>query len=152
MVDGIGQFKVGTKIKSQGRTITEGDYSTIVNVSWETSALHTDREYMKGTQFGDIILGGPCIIPFVAGLSSAGIVDLVERSGLRTVALVGIENAHFTAPLYPGDTMRVETEVVGFRPTSKPRRYLGRLKSVAYKQDGRAILEMERIVLLEKIS
>lgn len=122
----------------------------MVNLSWETGSLHSDKEYMKTTPFGERILGGPCIIPFVAGLSSHPLHTAWERSGIQVFALMGIENVRFTAPLHPGDTMRVETEVTEFRPTAKPGRFLFRLRDIAYKQDGRAIMEMERVLLAQK--
>ena len=152
MKEGLGDFQVGAKLRSQGRTISEGDYSTMVNISWETGALHTDREYMAKTEFKERILGGPCIIPFVAGLSTAPLEKAWDSSGLRPVALVGINNVRFTAPLHPGDTIHIETEVVEFRPTSKEGRYIGRLQDVMYKQDKRVVLQMERIMLLESTS
>lgn len=143
-----GELRVGDRIKSRRRTISEGEFTAMVNLSWENSPLHSDREYAKTTAFGERILGGPCIIPFVAGLSAQSHA-LWERTGSQLVALLGIEGVRFTAPLFPGDTIWVETEVVGFKQTSKPDRYTVTVKDVLYKQDARAILEMQRIVLMQ---
>jgi len=143
-----GELRVGDKIKSRRRTISEGEFTAMVNLSWENSPLHSDREYAKTTAFGERILGGPCIIPFVAGLSGQSH-ELWERTGSQLVALLGIDAVRFTAPLFPGDTIWVETEVVGFKQTSKPERYTVTVKDVLYKQDARAILEMQRVVLMQ---
>ena len=70
MVEDWGEFKVGNTVRSQSRTVTEGDFSAIVNISWENGPLHTDEEYMKTTPFGKRILGGPCLIALIAGLST----------------------------------------------------------------------------------
>jgi acyl dehydratase len=86
-------IEIGSKIVSQRRTITEGDFSAMVNLSWETSPLHTDREYAKTTQFGERILGGPCTIPFVAGLTGHAWQPVGESGHCG----VGINNVTFTA-------------------------------------------------------
>ena len=150
MEERLENLKTGTKLTSQGRTISEGDFTAMVNLSWETGPIHSDQEYAKTTNFGERVLGGPCIIPLVGGLSNHPLHMAWDRAGLGVVALLSIENVHFTAPLHPGDTIWVETEVSGLRPASKANRYIMNLKDVVYKQDGRAILDMERVVLLQK--
>ena len=142
---------VGKKIVTQRRTITEGDFSAMVNLSWETSPLHTDREYAKTTAFGERILGGPCTIPFVAGLTGHAWHGMWEQAGMRLVALVGINNVTFTTPLFPGDTIWVETEIASMRPTSKPKRQLVTVKDVLCKQGNQVILQMERLILVQEL-
>jgi acyl dehydratase len=144
-------IEVGSKIVTQRRTITEGDFSAMVNLSWETSPLHTDREYAKTTPFGERILGGPCTIPFVAGLTGHAWHGMWERSGLRLIALVGINNVTFTTPLFPNDTIWVETEVISMRPTSKPKRQLVTVKDILRKQVDQIVLQMERLILVQEI-
>jgi acyl dehydratase len=124
----------------------------MVNLSWETSPLHTDREYAKTTQFGERILGGPCTIPFVAGLTGQAWHGMWEKAGLQIVALVGINNVTFTAPIFPNDTIWVETEVVSMRPTSKPKRCLVTVKDVLRKQGDTVVLQMERVILAQEIA
>jgi acyl dehydratase len=146
----IGDICIGHKIRSQRRTISEGEFTAMVNLSWESGPLHSDREYAKTTIFGERILGGPCIIPFVAGLSGRALHGMWERAGAVLIALVGMENVRFTAPLYPGDTICLESEVAEFRRTSKTERFIVRIHDVLQKQDGRTILEMDRLVLLRE--
>jgi acyl dehydratase len=148
---GASGIEVGTKIVTQRRTITEGDFSAMANLSWETSPLHTDREYARTTPFGERILGGPCTIPFVAGLTGHAWRGMWEQAGVRLVALVGIERVRFTSPLFPGDTIWVETEIAGTRATSKPKRHLVTVKDVLYKQDRQIILQMDRLILVQEI-
>jgi acyl dehydratase len=145
------RLEVGTKITTQRRTITDGDFSAMVNLSWESAPIHTDDEYAKGTIFGRRVLGGPCTIPFVAGLSGHAWHGLWEKSGMRLLALVGINNVTFKAPLFPGDTIWVEIEIASKRPTSKPKRDLVTVKDTLCKQGGEIILQMERLVLVEQI-
>jgi acyl dehydratase len=145
------KLEVGTKITTQRRTITEGDFSAMVNLSWESSPIHTDDEYAKNTIFGRRVLGGPCTIPFVAGLSGHAWHGLWEKSGMRLLALVGINNVAFKAPLFPNDTIWVELEVAAKRPTSKPKRSIVTINDVLKKQSGETILQMERLILVEDI-
>src|SRR5262245_23163667 len=144
-------LEVGTKITTQRRTITDGDFSAMVNLSWESAPIHTDDEYAKGTIFGRRILGGPCTIPFVAGLSGHAWHGLWEKSGMRILALVGMNNVAFKAPLFANDTIWVELEIVGKRPTSKPKRSIVTVKDTLLKQGGEIIIQMERLILVEQI-
>ena len=152
MLEDWGEFKVGTKVRSQSRTITEGDFSAIVNISWENGPLHTDEEYMKTTSFGRRILGGPCLIALIAGLSTPPLYAMWRRSSLDCIAGLGIDNVRYTAPFHPDDTLTVEIEVIELRETrSRPGRLVGRIKDNAVKQDGQTVLEMERTYLLERV-
>lgn len=145
------KLEVGTKITTQRRTITESDFSSMVNLSWESAPIHTDDEYAKTTVFGRRILGGPCTIPFVAGLSGHAWHGLWEKSGMRLLALVGINNVAFKAPLFANDTIWVELEIASKRPTSKPKRSLVTVKDTLKKQGGETILQMERLILVEDV-
>jgi acyl dehydratase len=145
------KLEVGTKITTQRRTITEGDFSAMVNLSWESSPIHTDDEYAKNTIFGRRVLGGPCTIPFVAGLSGHAWHGLWEKSGMRLLALVGINNIAFKAPLFANDTIWVELEIASKRPTSKPKRSIVTVRDTLKKQGGETILQMERLVLVEDL-
>jgi acyl dehydratase len=145
-----GKLEVGTKITTQRRTITDGDFSAMVNLSWESSPMHTDDEFAKTTIFGRRVLGGPCTIPFVAGLTGHAWHGLWQKSGMRLLGLVGINNVAFKAPLYPNDTIWVELEIASKRPTSKPKRSIVTVKDTLKKQGGETILVMERLILVEE--
>jgi acyl dehydratase len=145
------RLEVGTRITTQRRTITDGDFSGMVNLSWESAPIHTDDEYAKTTIFGRRVLGGPCTIPFVAGLSGLAWHGLWEKSGMRLLGLVGINNVAFKAPLFANDTIWVELEIASKRPTSKPKRSIVTVKDTLKKLGGETILQMERIILVEEI-
>lgn len=151
MVYDWGEFKVGHKVKTQGRTITESDFCGIVNLTWENGPLHTDDEYMKTTRFGRRILGGPCIIALMAGLVTTPLHSMMGRAHLNTIAALGLDNVRYLGPLQVGDTLSVEIEVLDLRETrSKPGRLVGRIKEHAVKQDSQPVLEMEAIYLFER--
>ncbi|MCW5888692.1 MAG: hypothetical protein KIT07_11280, partial [Anaerolineales bacterium] len=67
------------------------------------------------------------------------------------VANLGYERVNHPTPVFAGDTLRVESEVLEMRPsTSKPDRGLVRLRHVAYKQTGEVAVEVERTVMFLK--
>ena len=71
---------VGKKFISAGRTISEGNFTLLTNLTWTTDQIHSDREYMKGTQFGERILAGACLLACVVGLANrSGIAQLLDR-------------------------------------------------------------------------
>ena len=69
--------------------------------------------------------------------------------GFKLVALLGFENVRFTSAVYPGDTIKVESEILDARPSSAPKCCVARLKDVTRRQTGEVVLEAVRIKLYE---
>lgn len=151
MKDLLKDVPYGKKCKSIGRTISEGDFSMLVNLNWTIGSIHVDSEHMKSTQFGDKILPGVCVLSTTIGLARGGSVrGLLYEKGLRLVALLGFENVRFLEPVHPGDTITVESEILDARPSSHADRCVARLKDVTRKQTGETVLEGVRIELYER--
>ncbi len=151
MKDILKDVAYGKKCKSIGRTISEGDFSMLVNLNWTIGSIHTDSEHMKSTQFGDRILPGVCVLSTTIGLANTGGVRrLLYEKGFRLVALLGFENVRFLGPLFPGDTITVESEIIDARPSSHADRCVARLKDVTRKQTGEIVLECVRTELYER--
>lgn len=151
ITDGI---PVGRKAVSRiSRTLGEGDFSLLVNLTWSLNRNHTDREYMKKTQFGDIILPGGCVLQIAMSLAdTSDLADIIQSGGHRIVALLGLENIRFTAPVLPGDTLTVESQILDARPTRKPNRGVMRIQDIARKQTGEVVIEAIRNELFERIA
>jgi len=150
MKDILGGIPYGEKRRSISRTIGEGDFSTLVNLNWTIGPIHTDREHMKSTEFGERILPGVCVLSTTIGLANTSRVrSLMAAQGLRLVALLGFESVRFTGPVYPGDTITVESEILDARPSSDPTRCVARLKDVTSRQTGEIVLEAVRTELYE---
>jgi acyl dehydratase len=140
----------GKKCVSIGRTISEGDFSMLVNLNWTIGSIHADSEHMKSTSFGERILPGVCILSTTIGLANtSGVRRFMYEKGLRLVALLGFESVRFLGPVYPGDTITVESEILDARPSSDPKRCVARLKDVTLKQTGEKVLEGLRTELYE---
>lgn len=144
-------FAAGARLRTPARTLTEGDFSAIVNATWENGPLHTDDVYMAGTGFGRRILGGPCLLAVAAGLSSATMYASWAAAGLDCHAALGIDEVRYEGPVYPGDTIRVEIEVTGLGPTPGGSALVGRVHDVVRNQDDRMVLQMRRSYLLKPL-
>ena len=107
-------FEVGQVFTSQGRTITETDVVLFAGWSWDTNPPHTDAEAMRDSRFGGRIAHGMLGISVAMGLASR--LGVFEDS---SIALLGIDEWRFTAPIRIGDTVRCRVEIVGARPTSR---------------------------------
>ena len=150
MEDILKNVSYGMKRTSMGRTITEGDFSMLVNLNWTIGSIHADTEQMKSTSFGERILPGVCVLSTTIGLAnSSSIRGRMSAHGLRLVALLGFEDVRFTGPVYPGDTITVESEIIDARPTSDPKRCVARLRDVTTRQTGEQVLQAVRAELYE---
>jgi len=99
---------VGDSWRSLGRTITETDVVNFAGITGDYDPLHMDHEFARRTPFGKPIAHGLLGLSLVAGLSS-------HFPCVKTVAFMKIENWEFLKPIYVGDTVYAETEVVGKR-------------------------------------
>lgn len=142
---------VGKKFVSEGRTIGEGDFTLLVNLTWSTSSIHSDSEYMRKTQFGERILPGPCVLACIIGLANtSGLRQVMYQDGLRTVALLGFDGVRFTGPVKPGDTLTVRSEILGVRPTSNnPKRGVVQVRDAVFNQDGQEVMSATRSTMVE---
>lgn len=133
-------FAEGQVFESQGRTITETDLVTFAGWSWDTNPVHTDAAATSGP---DSRFGGP-IAHGLLGMSVA--MGLASRLGVFegcSVALLGVDEWRFAAPIRPGDTVRLRVEILGARRTSSgttgvlDRRFTLRGRDDAVVQEGR---------------
>lgn len=108
------EFEVGRKFCSVGRTVTEHDIVTFAGLSGDFNQIHTDAEFSKNTVYGRRIAHG------VLGLSIA--TGLVMRTGVlegTVLAFREIDQWKFTKPIFIGDTIHVELEVIETKPLAR---------------------------------
>ena len=103
----------GETTVTQGRTITEADVTNFAGVSGDFNHLHTDAERMDESMFGEPIAHGMLVVSAATGLLWQSR-SPEEREAL--VAFYGIDDLRFRQPVYVGDTIHVESEVVETRP------------------------------------
>jgi 3-hydroxybutyryl-CoA dehydratase len=101
------EFEIGQKVTTAGRTISESDIFAFAGLSGDYNQIHTDAEFSKEAGFGQRVAHG------LLGLSVAS--GLIMRSGVlegTVMAFREINNWKFVNPIFIGDTIHVETEVV----------------------------------------
>ena len=127
------------------RTVTETDNLLMSTLTHNPAPLHLDAEYMKGTEYGRILVNSCFTLGLMVGIS-------VGDTTLGTaVANLGWDEVRFPKPLFHGDTIRVETEVVELRESrSRPQAGIVTFLHRAYNQHGDLVAQCRRSGLQKK--
>jgi acyl dehydratase len=123
---------LGTTWLSQGRTLTESDLGSYVNLTWFTEDLFTDQN----ARTGNAIAGRPVPALMVMAFSEGLVLHSMDRTGL---AFLNVE-MDVKRPTCLGDTIYVHCEVIESRATSKPGRGLVRTQNTVTNQNGETVL------------
>jgi acyl dehydratase len=126
------------------RTVTEADNVLISTMTHNPAALHLDEEYCREhTEFGTRIVNSCLTLSLMVGIS-------VNDTTLGTaVANLGWDEVRFPHPVYHGDTLRVETEVLELRESrSRPHNGIVIFEHRAYNQDGDLVGTCKRSALM----
>jgi len=130
-----------------GRTITEADVVNFAGVSGDFNHLHLDDERMAESSFGERIAHGMLVLSAATGLLWQ---DRTEREREALVAFYGIDRLRFRAPVFFGDRIHVETEVL---ETERTPDGAGtgtvRYELEVVKGDGTTVISCETISLFE---
>jgi acyl dehydratase len=127
------------------RTITETDNLMFCGMTQNNQPLHVDEAYAAATPFGQRIVNGILTLGLVVGLS---VPDLTAGT---IVANLGYDKVQHPNPVFHGDTIRAESEVLEMRESeSKPDRGIVRIRQTGRKQSGEVVVELERTVLFLK--
>lgn len=137
------QLEVGQRIQhGRARTVTEADNLLFCGLTMNTQPLHLDEEFARQTDFGQRIVNGIFTFGLVIGMT---VPDLTEGT---IVGNLSYERVQHSEPVFIGDTIRVETEVLEKRSSeSKLDRGIVRLKHLGRKQTGEVVVEVERTVM-----
>jgi len=139
-------FEVGQHFRhAQGRTITEADNTFFCALTMNNQPLHLNADFAAKTAFGQRIVNGLLTMALTVGLTVS---DLTEGT---VVANLGYDRVSHPNPVFHGDTIYVESEVLEKREShSNPDRGLVRLRHIGRKPDGTVAVELERMVLFLK--
>jgi acyl dehydratase len=130
---------------SLGRTITEMDNVLFTALTMNTHPLHLNEDFARNTQFGQRIVNGIFTLGLATGIT---VPDLTEGT---LVANLGYESVKHPHPMFHGDTLYVETEVLDKRESkSKPNQGIVRFRHIGRNQEGTVVLEFERTTLMLK--
>ena len=136
-------LQVGERIQHRvARTVTETDNVLFCSLTANTQPLHLDEEFAAKTPFGHRIVNGIFTLCLVVGLTVS---DLTEGT---IYANLSYEKVAHPKPVFPGDTLSVETEVLEKRPSkSRPEQGIVRLRHFGKNQRGEVVVDLERTVL-----
>ena len=128
-------FEVGQRFVSQGVTFTEASIIDFAS-RYDPQRFHIDTEAAGQTHFGGLVASGFQTL----ALSFRMFFDLgVIRES--SIGAPGVEELRWTAPVRPGDTLYVEVEVIGVRPSgSKPDRGTVRMRYTTRNQHGETVM------------
>lgn len=140
------ELEVGMKMRhALGRTITEMDNVLFSTMTMNPQPLHLNEDYASKTQFGQRIVNGIFTLGVVIGLT---VPELTEGT---IIANLGYEKVNHPKPVFHGDTIYVETEILSKRESqSNPDRGVIQLKHYGKNQHGEVVCEVERAVLFLK--
>lgn len=140
------EFEVGQTFQHGiTRTITEADNVWFSALTHNPAPLHLDAEYMKQSEFGRPIVNSCLTLGFMVGISVG------DTTVGTTVANLGWDEVRFPHPLFHGDTIRVETEVLELRDSrSRPENGIVIFAHRAYNQDNVLVGECKRSALMKR--
>ncbi len=136
-------FRVGQVYRHPlGRTITEADNTWFTLLTCNTNQIHFNADYAAHSEFKRPLVNSCLTLSLVTGLS---VPDLSQN----VVANLGWDRVTLPAPVFAGDTIYAESEVLETRPSrSRPGQGIVRVRTRGYKQDGAVVIEFERTVLV----
>jgi acyl dehydratase len=140
------ELTVGTVVEHVARrTVTETDNVLFTTMTMNPAAPHLDADYAARTEFGRPLVNSMFTVALVVGLS-------VPELTLGTiVAQLGLGEVAFPAPVFVGDTVRVESEVVEARPSrSRPGAGIVVFEHRAFNQRDELICRARRTGLMHR--
>jgi acyl dehydratase len=135
-------FEVGMVLRHPlGRTVTTADNIWFTLLTGNTNPIHFDAHYAAQTEFGKPLVNSTLTLAVVTGLSVAD----VSQYGVN----LGWDDVRMPAPLFEGDTLYAQTEVLATRDSrSRPNMGIVEIRTTGFKQDGTIVLEFRRAILV----
>jgi acyl dehydratase len=139
------EFEVGAVYKHwPAKTVTESDDHLFCLLTMNHHPLHINDVYAHQSQQGQNVVVGPLVYSLALGMSVSDV------SG-KAIANLATEELSHPAPLFHGDTLFVESEVLEVKPSrTKPDRGTVRVHTRAFNQDGVLVAEFKRVVLVPR--
>jgi acyl dehydratase len=136
-------LEVGHRYCSESRTISRSDVGDFAHLTGDDNPLHLDDDFARTTPFGRPIVHGLLGLSVAAGLGS-------HSPLTQTAVFIRIVDWKFLRPIYAGDTLHVETEVLDKRSSGR-RRGLIVWRRQLINQDGEVVQEgtTETMVLMQ---
>jgi itaconyl-CoA hydratase len=139
------EFAIGDVYEHRpGRTISEADNTWFTLLTMNQHPLHFDAAYAAKSEFGRPVVNSCLTLSIVAGMSVA---DVSQKA----IANLGWTDIKLIAPVFVGDTIYAESEVLAKRESqSRPTQGVVTVRTTGRKDDGTVFMTYERTVLVPK--
>lgn len=129
------------------KTVTEGDNMLFSTMTLNPQPLHIDFDFAARSEWGRPLVNSLFTLGLMIGIS------VHDTTIGTTVANLGMKETSFPHPVFHGDTIRVETEVVSVRESkSKPDRGIVEFDHRAYNQHGDLVAKCTRQAMIMKMA
>ena len=138
-------FTVGDVYEHRpGRTITESDNTWFTLITMNQHPLHFDKEYAAKSEFKRPLVNSCLTLSMVVGMS-------VSDISQKAIGNLGWNDIKLTAPVFAGDTLYAESEVLSKRESlSRPTQGIVTVRTRGLNQSGQVVISYERTILVPK--
>ena len=127
-----------------GRTVTQTENIWFTLLTMNTHPMHFDEQYGKASEFGQCIIASPFTVALLVGMS---VTDVSQKA----IANLGWTDIKLTHPVYAGDTLYAESEVLEKRDSaSRPGAGLVTVKTTGFNQDHTVVCTFVRTMLIAR--
>jgi len=139
------EFEVGDVYEHRpGRTISEADNTWFTLLTMNNHPLHFDAVYAAKSEFGKPLVNSCLTLSIVVGMS-------VSDVSYKAIGNLGWNDIKLTAPVFAGDTLYAESEVLAKRESqSRPTQGIVTVRTRGLNQSGQVVISYERTILVPK--
>ena len=136
-------FEIGDIYRyPHGRTVTEMDNSLFSHLTLNTNPLHFDSHYTQESRWGRILVNSTFTLALVTGMSTT---DVSQNA----MANLGWENVRLPNPVFIGDTIYCESEILAKRASkSHPEAGIVTVRSRGINQEGKVVIDLTRHIMV----
>lgn len=128
-----------------GRTISEAENTLFSLLTMAAQTMHVDAHAAAESDYGRLLVPATLTLSILVGLSAS---ELTEKTGIANLAF---SDVRFPLPVFPGDTIRAETQIVGKRLSrSRPGAGIVEFELRARNQDGEIVCSAGRSALVRR--
>lgn len=137
-------FRVGeTLVHPTPRTVTQGDVALYAALYGGRFAPQCSAPFARAQNYRDSPIDDWLTFHIIFGKS-------VPDVSINAVANLGYADGRFLAPVYPGDTLRAISQVLGVKENSNRETGVVWLRTRGFNQDEVAVLDYVRWVMVRK--
>src|SRR5271156_3829674 len=137
-------FRIGQIIRhATPRTVTVGDVALYTGLFGGRFAVQSSDVFAKAIGYPRSPIDDLLVFHIVFGKT-------VPDVSLNAVANLGYANCCFRAPVYPGDTLNAQSEVIGLKENSSRKTGIVYVRTTGYNQDSKPMLDYVRWVMVRK--